>query len=327
MQRADVGARDERVVGRRGRPAGTVGIERHDRVEGRVEPVDPVEVGVQELDGRQLALPEQGRQLGRRAQAQIVVGHGHRLSVSFSTPAKADGWAGTRTRASETGSAAGGVHTCSPAVRSQRRRRSRDQARCRAGTAGGRHPSPRRRPPRHPRESPSGRPGLHGHSSHRLAKRLAAAGLHPAAKAEARSRQKPITPLARTPPRDPGRRRCTSSRGRSALSALHLPSQGSQDPTAGRAYGVAERDAGAVDVDPVEVGRAKLPPAGQANTCAANASFSSIRSMSQREAGLHRELSPWPGRDRSPCHRRYPGHGPGDQAEQRLQAELGRLLR
>src|SRR5699024_10402313 len=46
------------------------------------------------------------------------------------------------------------------------------------------------------------------------------------------------------------------------LAAIHLTQHGGQDPTAGGADGMAERDARAIDVEAVEVALAQAPLAG-----------------------------------------------------------------
>ena len=43
-----------------------LGADRHERAELRIEPLDPLEVGLDELDRRDLALPDEARLLGRR---------------------------------------------------------------------------------------------------------------------------------------------------------------------------------------------------------------------------------------------------------------------
>src|SRR5437763_680754 len=49
--------------------------QRDEGVELRVEPLDAIEDGVQHLDRRDLLLPDQHRQLGRRRPAEPLVGH------------------------------------------------------------------------------------------------------------------------------------------------------------------------------------------------------------------------------------------------------------
>ena len=112
------------------------------------------------------------------------------------------------------------------------------------------------------------------------------------------------------------------------LAAVHLAQQRGQDPAAGRADRVAERDARAVDVGALEVAVGEAPLAGHRQHLAANASLSSIRSMSASlSAGQRQRLRRR--RHRADAHRprRHAGHAPGHQPGQRAQAQLGGLLR
>jgi hypothetical protein len=66
VQGADGAAGRERVVGGGGRGPRALRVEGDDRVDGRVEPVDPLEVGVEQLARGELARTQQPGQLGFR---------------------------------------------------------------------------------------------------------------------------------------------------------------------------------------------------------------------------------------------------------------------
>ena len=143
----------------------------------------------------------------------------------------------------------------------------------------------------------------------------------------------PATALIRDPPRrsrrGPGRRRCTSSRGRSAPRGARI----SWASVARMRAPVAPTGWPSEMPEPLGLSRSSVGSTfhsrRQASTWAANASLSSIRSMSSRvrpgavEGGGGR-------RDRSDAHHlgADAGHGPRPQREQRAQAAaLGLLAR
>jgi hypothetical protein len=73
VQRADLRAGGERRVGGVGRGSRTVGVQGDDGVQRRVDPVDAVQVGVEQLARRDLPSPDQAGQLRRRPEAELVV--------------------------------------------------------------------------------------------------------------------------------------------------------------------------------------------------------------------------------------------------------------
>ena len=78
-------AGQRRVGGVRGGP-GALGVEGDDRVERRVQPLDPGEVRLEQFAGRELAGAHHRGELGRRPEAEIVVGSAHRASVPRPRP-------------------------------------------------------------------------------------------------------------------------------------------------------------------------------------------------------------------------------------------------
>src|SRR5699024_8111190 len=105
------------------------------------------------------------------------------------------------------------------------------------------------------------------------------------------------------------------------LAAIHLTQPSRQDPTAGGADAMAERDARAIDVEAVEVALAPAPLAGDGERLRGEGLVELDEiDVRQLEAGpLQR---PGRGRDRADAHglRGHAGHGPADQAAERSEA-------
>ena len=79
-------SRAHRVEPLAGGPAGAVGIDRHPRLDARLERVDAREAGLDEVDGRQRAGADPRRRLRRRQPAEIV--HPSYTSVRRMTSAR-----------------------------------------------------------------------------------------------------------------------------------------------------------------------------------------------------------------------------------------------
>src|SRR5699024_1120121 len=99
------------------------------------------------------------------------------------------------------------------------------------------------------------------------------------------------------------------------LAAVHLAQHGGQDPAAGGADGMAERDARTVDIESIEVALAQAPFASDGERLRGEGfiEFDEV-DVGQLEAGLLQR--PGGGRDRADAHglRGHTGDGPADQA-------------
>src|SRR5699024_737937 len=108
--------------------------------------------------------------------------------------------------------------------------------------------------------------------------------------------------------------------------AADLTCEGREDAHAGRAHGVAQRDAGAVHVRALEVGLAEAPFAGDRQRLRGEGlvELDEVEVLDPQTGAVQRDL----GRgDRADAHRarRDARHAPADDADERLEAQLLRL--
>ena len=75
VERAKRLARHHRLLGLAGFLQGALGVNEHIGAQAPVQPLDPLEDGARDLDGRQRATPDQLRQLDGRGEAKVTGGH------------------------------------------------------------------------------------------------------------------------------------------------------------------------------------------------------------------------------------------------------------